>query len=66
VNTPQKICQICSVVYRAVATMQQQQPELLTEKWRGIGWQSAEHESALTEKLIGLFSKAGSQTALIC
>ena len=46
--------------------MQQQQPELLTEKWRGIGWQSAEHESALTEKLIGLFSKAGSQTALIC
>jgi hypothetical protein len=65
VNTPQKIRQLCSVVYQAVATTQQQQPELLTEKWRGIGWQSAEHESALTEKLIGLFSKAGSQTALI-
>jgi hypothetical protein len=65
VKDPQKIHQICSVVYQLVATTQQQHPELLTEKWRGIAWQSAEHESALTKKLMTIFSKASNQTALI-
>ncbi|MBD2386514.1 NYN domain-containing protein [Cylindrospermum sp. FACHB-282] len=50
--------QIGSYVCQAIIAIQQQQPELLHEKYRNIQWQSSSNQSALTAK----FTEALSQT----
>lgn len=50
--------QIGSYVCQAIIAIQQQQPELLVNKYRNVQWQSSPNQSALTAK----FTEALSQT----
>jgi hypothetical protein len=48
--------QISNCVYQAIATIQEQQPELLLEKYRNIDWRSSRNQSAFTAKLAELLN----------
>lgn len=50
-NEPIIIDQISTFVYQAVLNIQQQQPELLNEKYRKVKWQEAKNQSLFLSKL---------------
>ncbi|WP_016866833.1 MULTISPECIES: NYN domain-containing protein [Fischerella] len=56
--------QISNYVYQAIATIQEQQPELLLEKYRNIDWRSSRNQSAFTAKLTELLNSNYAHHAL--
>jgi hypothetical protein len=56
--------QISNCVYQAIATIQEQQPELLLEKYRNIDWRSSRNQSAFTAKLAELLNSNYANHAL--
>lgn len=57
--------QIVSQVCQAIITIQQQQPELLMEKYRKVQWQKTANQSALSAKFTELLSQTRSREELI-
>lgn len=57
--------QIVSQVCQALITIQQQQPELLMEKYRKVQWQKTANQSALSAKFTELLSQTRSKEELI-
>ncbi|KOP26004.1 hypothetical protein AMR41_12110 [Hapalosiphon sp. MRB220] len=57
--------QISNYVYQAIALIQEQQPELLLEKYRNIDWRSSRNESAFTAKLIEFLNSNHTDHALL-
>lgn len=57
--------QIVSQVCQALITIQQQQPELLMEKYRKVQWQKIANQSALSAKFTELLSQTRSKEELI-
>ncbi len=43
--------QICSYVCQAIIAIQEQEPELLLERYRNVAWRGSRNQSILTEKL---------------
>ncbi|MFB2772007.1 NYN domain-containing protein [Pelatocladus sp. BLCC-F211] len=58
------INQISNYVYQAIALIQEQQPELLLEKYRNIDWRSSRNQSAFTAKLIEFLNSNHTDHAL--
>ncbi|BAU06369.1 NYN domain-containing protein [Fischerella sp. NIES-3754] len=56
--------QISNCVYQAIATIQEQEPELLLEKYRNIDWRSSRNQSAFTAKLAELLNSNYANHAL--
>lgn len=57
--------QIVSQVCQTIITIQQQQPELLMEKYRKVQWQKTANQSALSAKFTELLSQTRSREELI-
>lgn len=57
--------QIVSQVCQTIITIQQQQPELLMEKYRKVQWQKTANQSALSAKFTELLSQTRSRKELI-
>ena len=55
---------ISSYLCEAIITIQEQQPELLLEKYRNVEWLSSANKSALTRKFTEIFSQAQDWDAL--
>ncbi len=62
---PSLLNKIGSYVCQAVIYIQQQQPELLLDKYRGISWRETSNQSRLKTKLIEVISKAKDWESLI-
>lgn len=56
---------IGSFVCQAIVVIQEQQPELLLEKYRNLPWRSNQHQSLFTKKLTDLLSQTPNWDALI-
>ncbi|MFM2060487.1 MAG: hypothetical protein RLZZ507_157 [Cyanobacteriota bacterium] len=56
---------IVSQVCQAIVTIQQQQPELLMEKYRKVQWQKTSNQSALSAKFTALLSQTQSREDLV-
>jgi hypothetical protein len=59
------INEVSLYVYQAILEIQQQQPELLGEKYRNIPWHDARNQSAFLVKLKEKLSRAQNQESLI-
>lgn len=57
--------QIVSHICQSIITIQQQQPELLMEKYRKVEWQNTANQSALSAKFTELLSQSSSREELI-
>ncbi|AFY99254.1 NYN domain-containing protein [Calothrix sp. PCC 6303] len=57
--------QICSDVCQAIVTIQEQQPELLLEKYRSIPWNSPRQQSGLIKKLVELLGSESEWNILV-
>src|SRR4028119_1708386 len=64
-NTSAVIDEISLCVYQAILEIQQQQPELLREKYKNVPWRNVRNQSAFLEKLKEGLSKTRNQEALI-
>jgi hypothetical protein len=62
---PSLLNKIGSYVCQAIIYIQQQQPELLLDKYRGISWRDNSNQSRLKTKLIEVISKAQDWESLI-
>ncbi|MGB3754957.1 MAG: NYN domain-containing protein [Rivularia sp. (in: cyanobacteria)] len=62
---PSLLNKIGSYVCQAVIYIQQQQPELLLDKYRGISWRETSNQSRLKTKLIEVISNAKDWESLI-
>ena len=62
---PSLLNKIGSYVCQAVIYIQQQQPELLLDKYRGVSWRETSNQSRLKTKLIELISNAQDWESLI-
>jgi hypothetical protein len=59
------LTQIAAHVCQAIIAIQQQQPELLLEKYRKVQWQSNSNQSALSAKFTALLSQTQSWEELL-
>ncbi|MBD2138205.1 NYN domain-containing protein [Anabaena sp. FACHB-1237] len=50
--------QISTLVCQTIISIQQQQPELLADKYKKINWQTSVNQSALSKKIITILSQA--------
>ena len=62
---PSLLNKIGSYVCQAVIYIQQQQPELLLDKYRGVSWRETSNQSRLKTKLIEVISNAQDWESLI-
>ncbi|MDY6782837.1 MAG: NYN domain-containing protein [Cyanobacteriota bacterium] len=46
-------------IYQTILSVQRQHPEWLKEKYRGLAWESDRYQTALNEKVAGIFESAG-------
>jgi len=60
-NSPERLDQFAQVICRAIATLQQQQPEWLLEKIRPHDWQKAERQAECVKKLQAFLDQPTSQ-----
>ncbi|MDM9383377.1 NYN domain-containing protein [Chlorogloeopsis sp. ULAP01] len=59
------VSKISYYLHQAIITIQEQQPELLLEKYRNINWHSSRNQSALSLKLTNLLSQTQDQNTLL-
>jgi hypothetical protein len=64
-HDPALLNQICSDVCQAIVAIQEQQPELLLEKYRLIPWNSPRQQSGLIKKLVELLGSESEWNILI-
>jgi hypothetical protein len=65
VNDSAVINEVSFCIYQAIIFIQQQQPKLLTEKYRNVPWSDAPYQSSFLLKLQTELNKAPSRDALI-
>ncbi|MBF2006644.1 MAG: NYN domain-containing protein [Chlorogloeopsis fritschii C42_A2020_084] len=64
-NDTSLINKISYNLHQVIITIQEQQPELLLDKYRNINWHSSRNQSALSLKLTNLLSQAQDQSTLL-
>jgi hypothetical protein len=65
VTSVETVRQVCLTVYQAIASVQQQHPEFLNEKYRSLPLQQPGHQATFTDKLSTRLSKLPDGQAVV-